>query len=183
MFSIEKSKSGKLLVRSHFLNKKDGDHCCERSEQRHYFWRSSNSTRASDGKNPVPADFIGSETNCCGLAGWRWTITHRHTPKMAIVVSTISSLKDNSKINFAAFSLYKTSCFLSLLIKNSSLIISRDHFISKIIAFIFSWDHSKCQEKLETMFMQHFGGTNRVLWYFWKWPIDFFKSITTIATL
>ena len=70
---------------------------------------------------------------------------------MTVVVSTISSLKDNSKINFAAFSLYKTA----------SLIISRDHFISEIIAFIFSWDHSKCQEKLETMFMQHFEGTNK----------------------
>ena len=29
------------------------------------------------------------------------------------------------------------------------------------IAFIFSWDHSKSQEKTETMFMQNFGGTNK----------------------
>ena len=29
------------------------------------------------------------------------------------------------------------------------------------IAFIFSWDHSKSQEKKETMFMQNFGGTNK----------------------
>ena len=28
-------------------------------------------------------------------------------------------------------------------------------------AFIFSWDHSKSQEKMETMFMQNFGGTNK----------------------
>ena len=29
------------------------------------------------------------------------------------------------------------------------------------IAFIFSWDHSKSLEKMETIFMQKFGGTNK----------------------
>ena len=29
-------------------------------------------------------------------------------------------------------------------------------------------DYSKSQQEMETMFMQHFGGTNRVLWYFFK---------------
>ena len=33
--------------------------------------------------------------------------------------------------------------------------------ILKSIAFIFPWDHSKSQEKMETMFMQNFGGTNK----------------------
>ena len=33
-------------------------------------------------------------------------------------------------------------------------------------AFIFSWEHSKSQEIMETMLMENFGGTNRVLWYF-----------------
>ena len=35
---------------------------------------------------------------------------------------------------------------------------------SKILhkyCFILSWDHSKSQEKMETMFMENFGGTNK----------------------
>ena len=42
------------------------------------------------------------------------------------------------------------------------------------IVFVFSWDHCKSQEKLETMLMQNLGGgggKQRVLWYFPKWPI------------
>ena len=43
------------------------------------------------------------------------------------------------------------------------------------IVFVFSWDHCKSQEKVETMLMQNVGGggggKQRILWYFPKWPI------------
>ena len=38
--------------------------------------------------------------------------------------------------------------------------------------FVFSWDHCKSQEKLETMLMQNLGDKQRVLWYFQEWPIN-----------
>ena len=37
------------------------------------------------------------------------------------------------------------------------------------VAFIFSWDHNKSQEKMETMLLQNFGGTNKEYYgIFWS---------------
>ena len=44
--------------------------------------------------------------------------------------------------------------------KNTIILLVPPKFCIRI-AFIFSWVHSKSQEKMKTMFMQNFGGTKK----------------------
>ena len=55
----------------------------------------------------------------------------------------------------------KEKALLRATFKNTIILLFVPPKFCISIAFIFSWDHSKSQEKMETMFIQNFGGTNK----------------------
>ena len=74
----------------------------------------------------------------------------------------LSQKHPNKKFNFFSTNNQLMNRPLSK-IPQYSLFVPPKFCMSVYIAFIFSWDHSKTQEKMETMFMQNFGGTKSIM--------------------